>query len=251
MPDAAELYRQIADLAPSAEPKTTLLVGEAHWAEMALREPNPHDAESCRLLSLAALEQTPSDLAVAELWRTRALARFTLLGWHEGVASVVMGRALTVLSLENADYAQGKNLDVIRGSHVALDVLDELEVFLRAVPSGISVGPRSPSPKLLDRFLHEKRGFLLLVLGRLDEAMESYTKAAVFADGDPRGAVKVRLGRALVDYTAGAREVALADTRAAVEEARAAGQTDLVKTGESNVSVMERDGVDLRPYEIL
>lgn len=87
-----------------------------------------------------------------------------------------MGRAFTALSLANDDYVQGKSLDVIRGSQAALDLLDELGLFLRAAPSGISVGPRSPSRSVLARFLHEKRGFLLLALGRLNEARASYER---------------------------------------------------------------------------
>lgn len=251
MAEAEDLYRQIADLAPSADPAGALSLGNAHWTELAARDPNPHDAETCRLLSLAAIEQDSPDFVTAEVWRTRALARFTLTGWHEGVAAVVMGRAFTALSLANDDYVQGKSLDVVRGSQAALDLLDELGLFLRAAPSGISVGPRSPSRSVLARFLHEKRGFLLLTLGRLDEARASYEKAAVVAEGNPRGTVKVRLGRALVDYLAGARSTALAETTAAVEEAVSLREEDLIEIGEHNIVVMKRGGSDLHPYEIL
>jgi len=251
MRDAIELYIQIADLAPSVDPVTALSVGNAHWAEMAARDPNPHDAESCRLLSLAAVEQDPRDFEVAELWRMRALARFTLTGWHEGVAVVVMGRAFGTLSRVNDDYAKGETLDVINGSQVALDLLDELSLFLDAEPSGISVGPRSPSRGLLARFIHEKRGFFLLTLGRLAEARESYNKAAAVCKGNARGEVKVRLGSALVDYLDGSAEAAWNETRAALAVARELGESDLVETGERNLAVMERGGRDLSLYEIL
>lgn len=65
--------------------------------------------------------------------------------------------------------------------------------------------------------------------------------------------MKVRLGRALVEYVAGEHQLALADTRAAVTEARELGRNgeDLVEIGEHNISVMETDGSNLRPYEIL
>lgn len=251
MRDAVELYVQIADLAPSADPVAALSVGNAHWAEMAARDPNPHDAESCRLLSLAAIEQDPPDLEVAELWRMRALARFTLTGWHEGVAAVVMGRAFGTLSRVNDDYIKGSTLDVIIGSQVALDLFDELSLFLDAEPSGISVGPRSPNQGVLARFLHEKRGFLLLTLGRLAEARESYSQAAAVCKGNPRGEVKVRLGSALVDYLDGSAEAARDETRAALTVARELGEIDLVEKGERNLAVMERGGRDLSPYEIL
>lgn len=246
-----EIYGQIADLAPSGDPAAALRLGAAHWAEMSARDPNAHDAESCRLLSLAAFEQKPSDVVTAEVWRTRALARFALVGWHEGVATVLMGRALAELSRVNDDYADGATLDVIRGSEAALDHLNELELFLRIEPSGFSVGPRSPSQSVLARMLPEKKGLLLLALGRLGEARASYEEAAFVAKGNPRGEVKTRLGRALVDYMAGEERLALTETRSAVELAQKMGEEDLVEIGQHNASAMERGGHDLRPYEIL
>ena len=86
---------------------------------------------------------------------------------------------------------------------------------------------------------------------RLDEAKASYEKAVVVAKGNPRGEVKTRLGRALVDYVAGEERRALAETRSAVELAQKMGEEDLVEIGQHNISVMARDGQDLRPYEIL
>lgn len=250
---AEHLYREIADLAPSVDPEAALALGEQHWAEITGREPNPHDAETCRLLSLAAIEQQPPDFVLADVWRTRALTRFALTGWHEGVAWVAMGRAFVALAQVNNDYPGGQTIDVIEGSMSAVDILDELKPFLQVPPSGISVGPRSPSQSVLARFLHEKRGFLLLLLRLLDEARESYEQAAVAAQGNARGAVKVRLGRALVEYVAGEHQLAVAETKAAVREARELGRDgeDLVEIGAYNISVMETDGSNLRPYEIL
>lgn len=250
---AEELFALLFELAPNVDPDAALALGEVQWPAMASRTPCPHDAESCRLLSLAALELNPPDFLAADLWRTRALTRFALSGWHEGMAAVLMGRALTALSKANEDYPNGKTLDVIQGCRPALAFLDELEYFIRASPSGISVGPRSPDQALLARFLHEKRGFLLLALGDLDAAKQSYKEASAAAVGNPRGSVKVRLGHALVDYVSGARSEALADTRAALADAKQLGPAgiDLVEWGEANVTVMERNGVELRPYEIL
>jgi tetratricopeptide (TPR) repeat protein len=222
---------------------------------MAAREPNSFDAESCRLLSLAAIEQNPPDINLGEVWRTRALVRFTLIGWHEGVGAVLLARAFGALSIENGDYpdGNGKTLDVMRGSSAAVDILDEIVSLMDAAPSGIRVGTRSLDKDLLERFYYEKRGFFLLALGRLDDARASYVRAAevAAAAGSKRGQVKVRLGRALVEYASGSREVALAETRVAVDDARTLGEDDLVKTGEQNLTVMERGGIDLHPYEIL
>ena len=136
-----EIYGQLADLAPSGDPAAALRLGAAHWAEMSARDPNAHDAESCRLLSLAAIEQNPPDFVTAEVWRTRALARFALVGWHEGVAAALMGRAFSELGRANDDYAAGATLDVIRGSEAALYILNEHELFIRVAPSGSASVP--------------------------------------------------------------------------------------------------------------
>lgn len=251
MTAAEQLYLAVAELAPSVNPRAALALGRDHWDELSARDPNPHDAETCRLLSLASIEQAKPDFPMAELWRMRALARFALTGWHEGVAAIAMGRAFTALSTQNNDYSLGKTLDVIEGSQTALELLEDLELFLRVPPSGITVGPRSPSQTVLRRFLHEKRGFLLLALGRVQEATASYDQAEICSRGNPRGEVKVQLGRALVVYMAGDVARALMDTREALGKACELREADLVKIGGYNIAVMERSGRDLRPYEIL
>lgn len=251
MKDAETLYRRIADLAPSSDPEAAIAIGESHWGEIAAREPNAHDAETCRLLCLAAIEQAPPDFPLANLWRDRALELFTQTGWHEGVGTLLMGKAFAALSEANDDYVHGRTLDVIRGSQEALDLMDGILPLLDREPSGVTVGPRSPSKALLTRFYYEKRGFLLLALGELGQAAESYGRAAESARGEARGTVKVRLGRALVQYEAGARDAALAETIDAADAARELGDKDLIETGERNREVMETGGANLTPYEIL
>ena len=250
---AVDLNRQIAILAPSVDPKAALRLGETYSAEITARDPNPHDAESCRLLSLAATEQDPPDFALATQWRDRALDLFTRIGWYEGIAAVLMAKAFIALAKRNDDFPRGKTLDVIEGSEDAVDLMDEILPFLQRDPTGITVGELSPSHAVLSRWYHEKRGFFLLALDRVGEARESYELAAEAAAGNPRGTVKVRLGRALVDYVAGSHDTALPDTRNAVDDARrlGPGSQDLVEYGERNIAVMEEDGHDLRPYEIL
>lgn len=237
MTSEVDLYAQVADLAPSRDPGAALMLGGTHWHEMQARDSNPHDAETCRLLSLAAIEAAhPS---AAELWRTRALVRFALSGWHEGVGAVVMGRAFTALARRNDDYVRGQTIDVIRGSEGALKLIDELQPFLRAASSGISVGPQSPSQEILARFYYEKRGFLMVTLGRWDEALTAYDRAAAVAEetGSARGVVKVQAGRALVMYLSGAEAAGASETAAALHEARALGEFDIVSAAEHNLQV--------------
>jgi tetratricopeptide (TPR) repeat protein len=253
MTTPAELYGRIADHFSAGEHEEALAIASDHWPEMREREANAYDAESARLLALSAIEQTEVSFGLAELWRTRALTRFSAIGWHEGVAMYIMARAFVDLSMTNSDYADGRTLDVIAGSIEALSMFDEIELFLRMPSSGISVGERSPSKAGLERFFHEKRGFLLVVLGRLEEARESYDRAIAVATaaGNRRGIVKSRMGRALVDYLAGDTEGAARVTADGVAEASSTGHPDLVDIGTHNVAVMGRGGRDLRPYEIL
>lgn len=250
MTAAEELYARVADLAPDRDAAAALEIGRKHERELLDRPPSPHDAETCRLLSLCALAPTIEDNRLADTWRARALARFALVGWHEGVGAVAMGLALGWLARANDDYAAGRTLDVLVGSDDALAALDEVRLFLRVPPSGHTLGPRSPSHEVLRRFVHEKRAFLLLLLGRVDEAREGYAWAAEVAraDGNARGEVKSLLGATLVDHAAG--EVG----RALDETERLAAQstwTDLSEAAAHNAEVMRRGGRDLLPYEIL
>ena len=67
--NAAELFEVVADAAPA----DALNVGHANWSSISGRDANAHDAETCRLLSLAAIVASPDE---AETWRVRALVRY-------------------------------------------------------------------------------------------------------------------------------------------------------------------------------
>lgn len=251
-----QLFEAVSDVAPSRDPLGALELGASKWSAMRVREPNAYDAETCRLLYLCALELEKQDIPKAEVWRVRALARFTLLGWTEGVAAIFMGRAFSVLALENSEYVNGATLDVVHGSLNALAIIDELEPFAQAPGSGISVGKRSPSPALIKRFLHEKRGFLLLLLKRYEEARASYSRAAEAALGSSRGELKVRAGAALVEYLdalASGSDVTTPTNATAEVHARArdSGEIDIERTAMQNVQVMRNLATNLRAYEIL
>ena len=252
----SDVYEQIYELAPSRDPATATRLADDHWPQMLERAANPHDAETCRLVYLAHLERDDRDLRAVDRWRTRALARFGLLGWREGVAAVMMSTVFVILAQDNDDYPAGTTLDVLRPSPDALDLLAELEPFTVGEGSGFRVGPRSPNPALIARFVHEKRGFLLLLAQRYDEAQASYRRAATAALGSPRGELKVAAGAALVEYLShldggGDLRESLAATRAALEQARAQHEDDIATTAGHNAAVIAAGGRDLRAYEIL
>lgn len=251
---AEELWRAVYDA--DQEPAHALALAEEQWPAMHARPATPHDAETCRLLSLAALKLEEVNLVLAERWRTRALARFALLGWKEGVAAVFMGRAFVALAQANDDYPDGLTLDRITGSTESLEVMRELVPFAAGPASDFEVGDRSPSPKLIERFLHEKSGFFEMLLGRYEEARASYERAAQAAVGSIRGEIRVRAGLAMVDYLqdlhdGGDGAAGMASTAEVADAARNAAQHDVARAARHNVEVMKRVGRDLQAYEIL
>lgn len=251
-----ELFAKVFALAPANDAAAALELADREWPGVHTRAANAADAETCRLAMLSCLDPGIADHGRAATWRARALARFALIGWREGVASILMAGAFTALAQANRDYADGKTLDVVVGSDEALLVLDELEPFTVEPGSGITVGTRSPTPQLVRRFLYEKRGFLLLLAGRYADARASYAEAAGAAATSPRGSIKVRAGLALVDYRAaldgdGDPADALARTEAVATDARELGEADLVRDAEHNAAVMRAGGTDLVAYEIL
>lgn len=255
-PRAIELFAQVYDLAPANDPSAALKLGEGAFAAMSARPANPHDAETCRLLSLAALHPKIDDSVVADRWRVRATARFALVDWPEGVAATFMSQAFVVLARLNRGYPHGRTLDVIQGSTEPLLMLDELVPFTVRPGSRVSVSERSPSPQLIERFLHEKRGFFELLLKRFDDARSSYDHAAIAARGSARGEIKVGAGRALVDYVAAHatdfdRAPAVAQTAELLAAAERLGEHDLVAQATDNLAEMRNDGTRLVPYELL
>jgi hypothetical protein len=255
--DAEKLYAEVAQLfleAHTGDGGTRLLafVGD-HWSDIAARPANPHDAEVCRLAMLAAAHA--QDFGPVRLWRSRALARFSAIGWVEGVGSIIIGEAFVELARKNNDYTAGRTLDVIKSSDVALGVLAELERFTVGSGSGCRLGPGSPSQAVLKRLLHEKRGFLLLLSGDYDAARESYSRALEAAGTNRRGQVKVQLGRLLVDYLdaedAQQHGHIAEETARLGREASEASSPDVAETAEVNAKVMREGGQALAPYEIL
>lgn len=249
-----ELLDAVFELAPTADPAAALALGDEHWPEIAARDFNAEDAETCRLLSISAAEL--SDYAVAAQWRRRALIRAAFLGWGEMVAALVMADAFIALSKRNDDYKRGRTLDLIEGEAESVQIIKDLEPFTLEPGSGISVTPKSPNPALLRRFVLEKSGSFQAALRAWDDAIDSFTRAVDGAEG-PRGRLKARGGLALAKYgktfDAGttADPAVIAETKAVQTEAEAIGEGDIAKTAAHNADVMSRGGGELLLYEIL
>lgn len=251
----SELFGQVFDLAPSRNPSAALALGAEQWTWMAARPATAEDAETCRLLSLAALEPDVDDPVMMVTWRSRALTRFALLGWHEGIAALLMGDAFRALSIVNDAYPDGKTLDKVTGSRDAISIIEQIEPFSHDPGSGISAGTRSPSPALVRRWLYEKRGFFRMAAGDFEGAGEDYDRALMESQGSLRGQIKVRLGRVLSDYLAAHSEgvdgepfaAATAELRSQLEQ----GDGDLLRASAHNIEVMRRGGKDVMPYEYL
>lgn len=252
-----ELYSSVYELFATDDQVSSrriLAAVDAEWSAMRDRI-TTHDAETSRLASLAAVKL--GEHGIAAQWRARALSRFTATGWVEGVATRIMSDALVELARVNDDYPQGQFLDVMKPAPSALAILEEIEPFTVGTGSGINLSRSSPSPALLARFLHEKRGFFLLVSGDYLGSLESYRRALELPDLNLRGRFKVRLGIALVEYASAVGKGEPADgqsTWALVTEAEAAGDvglTDLVNIGRANAAEMDLGTMRLKPYEVL
>lgn len=224
------------------------------YPAMAARGPSAADAETCRLAMLMAAEAAAH--SEADIWRARCLARAAAVGWTAGIGSLVVSEAFRALSRENDDYPHGQTLDVLRPSETAERILDELEVVLAAPGDDPDLGHTAPTRAILRRFLHEKRGLLLLLSGRSADARECYRLAAEEVGEQRRGRIKVALGTSLLDYvealdagadTSPAREA----TERLGREAADAGLRDLAATAERNVAEMAVEGRRVSPYEIL
>ena len=253
---AEELFQRVHQLSASREPDALLKLANEHWNEMHARPASPHDAETCRLAMLASLKSEPPSLPSASLWRARGFSRFALVGWYEGVAALMMSSAFITLAGANDGYPNGHTLDHVRPSEEGLRILDELEPFADGPGSGIQVGLDSPTPLLIARFLHEKRGFFELLFKHYDAARASYARAAEVAKGSRRGEIRVRAGLALVDYVSeldagGTGKAAADDTEAVLGAAEAAEQDDIVRDAAHNLAVMRAGGRNLTSYEIL
>ena len=118
------------------------------------------------------------------------------------------------------------------------------------------LGSGSPTNELLERVLHEKRGFLLLLARSYQQSRESYLRALDATAGQVRGEIKVGLGLALVDYleAVDANTDASGPTTATREFGERAALTenrDLAAVANSNAALMSVGKLNLEPYEIL
>lgn len=250
------LYALVADLDPVshlADPRTRLLslVGD-QWGAMEARDPNPYDAETCRLTMLAAAKG--GDFSAVRLWRVRALARFVAVEWLSGVGMVLMSLAFSELAIANSDYSGGKTLDVLAGSQAALDILEEVERFTVGQGSEPQLMSGSPSRDVLRRLFHEKKAFLLLLDHQYEGSRRSY-QAAQAAATTSRGKIKVQLGAILVDLLDPATTTSPLALAAATEDlgrqASAIDSADVGETAMRNARLIRSSRRDVSPYEIL
>ena len=254
---AEVLYTEVCDLFLAAHmgegAKRLIRLAEEQWQYVARRASNPHDAETCRLTMLALVQQ--QDFESARAWRARSMARFAQIGWFEGIGSLLIGEALAELARQNDGYANGRTLNVLVPSNIALAIMAEVERLGYGEPSDFALGPGSPSQAVLRRMVHEKQGFLLLVAGDHVSALAAYDRALEAAGDHPRGRIKVRLGRLLVENSTATepdvRSRLAEETKRLGYEASKIGSVDVAEIAERNAAEMRRGGNALNAYEIL
>ena len=223
----------------------------AEWPAISSRSGQPEDAETCRLAMISAAAQARYPVSV--LWQARALTRFVALDWHEGAAAVIMSNTFRLLALANDGYSNGKTYDVLRPAPEAVLLLQDLLPFTERPGRGYKCGP---TPELIARFVHEKSGFLLALELRWEDAIAAYDRAEAYVKPEPRGQVKVPLGRALVRYLSerdagrdGQESAAVTEQLSA--DPRTLAHEDLSQTAKINLERMHEGRLDLIPYEIL
>lgn len=224
------------------------------WPEIAARPTlTAEDGEVCRQAYLAAKRLGFHEDAL--LWKVRALSRFAAVGWGVGAAAILMTEVHRLLARANDDYAAGKTLDLLQPSPHAAEVLEELRPFTGAD----AADPRfdfGPTPTLIARFYHERRGILATIEGRYSDAEEAYAVAADAAANEPRGAIKVDGNRALAQYLAALDagseiEAQQERTRRVLSIATERELDDLAAWASHNVAAMERRSRAVLLYEML
>jgi hypothetical protein len=211
------------------------------WSQIRKEPPSAETATLCRMAMQACARQQEYDLAF--VWRARSLRLSVEAGWPNGVAAILVSEAFSIL--------RGKLHSPPARVEAALQVIEEMKPLLEIATSS-DVGP---SPSVLRRLYHEKRGFLLFLLGRYSEAERAYTRAARFCDEDERGRLKVIGGRALVRYlrdpSGVGRDRALRETTQIIEQARAGSWLDVLEPAITNHRRIKRGSANLVPYETL
>lgn len=122
-----------------------------------------------------------------------------------GRGDVLLSEALVELARSNDGYARGSRLDTPEPSPAALQIVVEREWFAPDT-EGPHVGFGAPTAAVVQRFIHENRGLILLIVGRLDDARANYARAVDAAANNSCGRIKSLLGVALVDHVRALRE---------------------------------------------
>jgi hypothetical protein len=168
-------------------------------------------------------------------------------------AAVLMTDMFRALAAANDDYPTGQTIDVIRSSPEAEAIVDAVAVL---AASRERQRPFGPTPELVKRFAHEKRGMLLTIAGRYEEADAAFAAAYDRTRNEPRGRVKVRAARILANYLAALRDgkdtaPMLRATRAIAEDAKRHNFDDIAGWAHQNVDAMSARSRAVRVYEML
>lgn len=228
------IYKQLVKLYNDGLWDELLVYADRKWRDLEHSKDAAVAGDCCRFIQLAYIKSAVAykkteDYDKAEVWRARALARFAIAGYTDGIAVLFIQPALRLK--EQAD--------------IALSILKEMETLL-------SQSPRCKNYDLAfsaRRLLHEKRGY---ILARVKEdyvgAIKDCNKALEYAieDKDNRGIIKVRLGIALCHYLknrkdAQKRKKAIEENKKIIDEfvkPEYKENTDLEKTARGNLKLM-------------
>lgn len=202
--------------------------------------------ECCRLAMAAAVEMQLIR-TYARVWRTRALALFTLANYTNGIA----------LLLQSDPFAALENygtLFLIPDEDAALigQAFEQMQYLIKDDWPGLGFA----TEELCHRILHERQGLIAFLRGQWSRALDHYGAALKIIGGDDDSA---RRSRAKVEGSMICcrwhlpdtdREVLRAEMEALAKRCRAFGG-NVLRLAEENRARMQRDAQNLLPFETI
>lgn len=243
-PSDSRLLERIRQLGKEANFESITEVMHRAWSRIRNHRPSPALAETCRLTAQAHVTQGEYDRAA--VWRARSLRVAAQSGWINGVAGLLIAEAFRV------GVGTGDSKPPEPSPEEAALILEELKPLISdAIPiHGVGLDPET-----MNRLYHEKRGFFLFQAADYKAAKSAYGKALKYVQGDERGELKVRGGRALCTYLddprGKGRRKAITETEKVIEDADKTGWIEIRGVAEWNLKAMRQRTRRVKPYETL
>ena len=182
-----------------------------------------------------------------QLWRARAMCVAAQTGELKTTALLLVPH-MSNLAGEAIDTREAGDLERAAALfESALAVLDEVDSLRQTIEKQMTDGAPEPPGvpiRVLRRVCWEKRGYLLWRAERYDDAAVAYDEATLYIEGDDRGVIRVKAGKALcvaaVQSKGGSieSEPLLPALTELLSEAVAGGFADVAERLEMNIELL-------------